>query len=877
MEPEQENADLKEDVDMINPPPTQQEPASELEEKRAQVVDSGVADDKLAPVAPMTTELPLRTGRSSTTYPEKAILTTATDVPPGHEQIKTLETMVLEFAQTVREGTEAYLVSQQWLQKARQQASGLDAKHAIKEGPPPSLGPVDNSDIIDTTFTDATGQQFTKLKPGMGMEHFELFPKNAWDLLLSWYGLAPGQPPIIRTAHNTAPDSVSAPNIQFEFHPPVFAIHRLWSAHSPIPVQQELKMKNPPHPVVVQSSSSPWHGFLKQVKDVVGVAPDRKVRVWEIIKTIPAADQSEPSSSAGIKTPPDSPGRSLEEAPSSSGSFSRWPHMLVEVDTFLALTKGQERLLVEAEDTTTNPNYNGRKSLQIVGLTVDRALVLDEEVDNKIFISTFTTKDALKNKSLNTSGSSNSLSLTRRNSGRSSPAPGGPSTRGRQQTSGRTLGCTGFNNLGNTCYMNSALQCLRSVEELTKYFLTHEAKKEINTANLLGHNGEVALAYHRLLHEIYHTTKRPTTVAPRHFKGTIGRCAPTFSGYGQQDSQEFLGFLLDGLQEDLSRVLKKPYIEKPDSTDDMIGNKEKIREMAEKVWDITKKRDDSVIADLFTGLYQSTLQCPICHKISITFDPFNNLTLPLPVANGWSRNIRYYPLHDTPVEISVDIDKNSSIKTLKQFISTRVGVPVERLFGAEEFRDKFFKFYDDMSTASEEISGNDVAAFYELEDVPTNTGNVKATKQKVRSMLLDDDQEPMAWEDPMAERMLVPVIHRLNPEELAMRKNTRFRNNNNVDIPPPHFIMLTPAEARDENIIRKKILERIATYSTWPEFDDADDTDETTDPEMINTSSDVDFPGAPKVVAKSVEGEDDIVDVTMKDQGSEQETAPVDE
>lgn len=741
-----------------------------------------------------------------------------------------------------------------------------------------SLGPVDNSDIIQAIFTDFKGDLCVKLKPGMGTENFELFPKDAWDLLLSWYGLAPGQSPIVRLAHNTAPDSASPPAIQFEFHPPVFTIHRLWSATSPIPIEQEIKQKKPAPPIVVQSTSFSYHSFLKQVKGFAGVQADRKVRVWRVLQTIPATEDASEEKS-GIKTPPDSPGRAPEILTSAPAAPGSWPEMLVDVETFLKLEKDVERGLVEAVDTTTNENYNGRKSLSLVGLAVDQTLVLDEQIDRDAYVSTFR-GSAIKDKALATRGSSSSLAApTRANaSGRSSPALSGIQTRGRaQQKPGRTIGCVGLQNLGNTCYMNSALQCVRSVEELTKYFLTHEAQKEINPDNPLSHNGDVAAAYGRLLEEIY-KEPAPNSVAPRHFKGIIGRYAPAFSGYGQQDSQEFLGFLLDGLQEDLNRIKKKPYIEKPDSTDDMINNPAKIREMAEKVWDITKKRDDSVIADLFTGMYKSTLVCPVCDKVSITFDPFNNLTLPLPVANVWSRSVKYFPLNDSPVEIVVDIDKNSTIRALKQYISVRVGVPVERLFAAEEFQAKFFKMYDDRSTVSEEIQSSDTPAVYELESAPTNASVIKK-QQKYRSLLDDEEEEVVTpADDPLAERMIVTVLHRLNPQDPGIRKQSGRKNSEIV--PPPHFIVVTPEEARDMEAIRRKILEKVATFTTWSQFAEDADAADTTDLEMVNNASDVDSAGDSKVVAKSVEGEDDMVDVTMKDSADSQKagtSAPSDE
>ena len=123
---------------------------------------------------------------------------------------------------------------------------------------------------------------------------------------------------------------------------------------------------------------------------------------------------------------------------------------------------------------------------------------------------------------------------------------------------------------------------------------------------------------------------------------------------------------------------KKPYIEKPDSTDNMVHNPEALKAFADQNWDIYKARNDSVITDLFAGMYKSTVTCPVCDKVSIIFDPFNTLTLQLPIENNWSKEVYFFPLHNRPIRVDVDIDKNASMRTLKEFVAKRVGCDPEK-------------------------------------------------------------------------------------------------------------------------------------------------------------------------------------------------------
>ena len=216
----------------------------------------------------------------------------------------------------------------------------------------------------------------------------------------------------------------------------------------------------------------------------------------------------------------------------------------METASFTKLANGTERELVTGKDEKANEISNPTLTLDAAGLTQDQVVVLEEADEKGEYLSdTLAAPTKYKTAAQLREGLKSGNS-----SGRSTPT-GGPLTRGKTR-SGKVRGQVGLTNLGNTCYMNSALQCLRSVEELSLYFLNNQWEKEVNKVNPIGYKGQIASVYANLVNSIY-SVNSSSSFSPKQFKQTLGRANNLFSGYGQQDSQEFLSWLIDALHEDL--------------------------------------------------------------------------------------------------------------------------------------------------------------------------------------------------------------------------------------------------------------------------------------------------------------------------------------
>lgn len=196
------------------------------------------------------------------------------------------------------------------------------------------------------------------------------------------------------------------------------------------------------------------------------------------------------------------------------------------------------------------------------------------------------------------------------------------------ETSG-AFGVSGLRNLGNTCFMNSILQCLSHTRLLLEFCINGEYKADVNKANSCM-KGALISAYAKLMESISRGTE---LVSPNEFKSQIARFAKRFVGYSQQDAEEFLIYLLEGLHEDLNRTDKetrKLFIVRDCSDLDHLSPSVKAIEL----WNRFKQCENSKIVDTFMGYMRSSLICTNCGHTSNSFEPFLDLSLPIPLTSS---------------------------------------------------------------------------------------------------------------------------------------------------------------------------------------------------------------------------------------------------
>jgi len=271
-------------------------------------------------------------------------------------------------------------------------------------------------------------------------------------------------------------------------------------------------------------------------------------------------------------------------------------------------------------------------------------------------------------------------------------------------------GMVGLRNLGNTCYLNSVLQCVTHCEPLVEYVLSGAYEADINRKNPLGKGGQLAEAFADLVRTMHGNTVSET--APVELRQVLGSVNSIFSGYAQQDSSEALLFLSDGLHEDLNRVKERPATTFQDAN----GRPDAV--VARETWDTFQKRDDSKVIDLMRGLMRSHLTCPTCALDAVKFDPYGIVQVPVPTNVLLTVHVLFVPTHAKEcTRFAAKLPKRATGRDLAQWLSAKTKVDSGDLVVVEVASLKVAKTYYSRDLHDEplrDIREGDLIVAYQL-------------------------------------------------------------------------------------------------------------------------------------------------------------------
>lgn len=180
-------------------------------------------------------------------------------------------------------------------------------------------------------------------------------------------------------------------------------------------------------------------------------------------------------------------------------------------------------------------------------------------------------------------------------------------------------GLTGLINLGNTCFMNSTIQCLSHTLKLTDFFLSCQFKNEDKEhSNRRREEWKFVMCFLNLMINIWENN---TLIKPKSFQSALSSFVPQYKLGRQQDSHECLMHILDLLHKGLSYEIVVDVLGQVQS------NADKLMKKSIESWTQCFSKNYSSIIDMFYGQFFDVIQCNKCGTVDTLFTPYNTLAL----------------------------------------------------------------------------------------------------------------------------------------------------------------------------------------------------------------------------------------------------------
>ncbi|OHS93663.1 hypothetical protein TRFO_11667 [Tritrichomonas foetus] len=283
-------------------------------------------------------------------------------------------------------------------------------------------------------------------------------------------------------------------------------------------------------------------------------------------------------------------------------------------------------------------------------------------------------------------------------------------------------GLHGIENINNTCYLSSALQCLVHTKLLVDYFNNNAQiwKDDIILDNPNGTKGQLVEAFADIMNLLW--TEGIPSVSPRFVKGVIGEFAPQFATSIQQDAHELLTILLDKLHEDLNNMNKEltepifdsvpgvflknnnHFIKRPRIHSNSGNTNFRQSVTHEMAWNTYLSQNDSIITKNIYGMYKINLTCPNCRQCNTIYDPFSSLSLPLPIQEQRTRPFLFVPwdVKSPRVRMQLKLPNPNSIEDVTKAISMKLNRPMQIIFAEHSHNSIDLKWITDLTPTSQD-------------------------------------------------------------------------------------------------------------------------------------------------------------------------------
>ena len=190
----------------------------------------------------------------------------------------------------------------------------------------------------------------------------------------------------------------------------------------------------------------------------------------------------------------------------------------------------------------------------------------------------------------------------------------------------------GLNNIGATCYMNATLQCLSNTTKLTEYFLKM-FNYEINNKNRLMSN-----EYYNVVKNLWDYKNNNKSFSPDSFKEKLSQENPLFKGIQANDSKDLINFLLERFHLELNEPGNGQNNNMMNNYEITLNDQLNEGKMLNIFINEFKTKYNSIISNLFYGMFETRSQCQKCRNIKYNFQVYSFLEFPLEQVNKYCFN-----------------------------------------------------------------------------------------------------------------------------------------------------------------------------------------------------------------------------------------------